>query len=110
SFEAIHSNNLIEHLVAPHRFLVGCRRLLHPDGLLALGHPVVPPRGVASVWRALGVRGWLASEHINFFSPATVRLMLARAGFDVVEQFSPGFLRLGPTVARLSVPVGVSCY
>ena len=110
SFQAIHTNNLIEHLVAPHLFLARCYRLLTDDGLLVLGHPVVPPAVLARLWTAAGVTGWDAVEHINFFTPSTARRMLERSGFSVAEQLSPGFLRLGPAAARLAVPVGVGCY
>jgi hypothetical protein len=110
SFGAIHTNNLLEHLVAPHLFLLRCHRLLAAGGLLVVGHPVVPPAGVRRLWTAAGVRGWLASEHVNFFTPASVRLACERAGFDVVEQLSPAFLRLHPLLARLLLPVAPSCY
>lgn len=57
AFGAVHSHNLIEHLVAPHLFLVRCHTLLAEDGLLALGHPVVPPSIVRRVWLAGLQRG-----------------------------------------------------
>jgi hypothetical protein len=36
--------------------------------------------------------------------------MLERSGFEVLEQFSPGFLRFHPVIAKLFLPYGVSCY
>ena len=52
SFDAIHTNDLIEHLVSPHLFLAHCFRVLKDDGLLAIGHPVVPPLFVRPIWKA----------------------------------------------------------
>jgi SAM-dependent methyltransferase len=110
SFEAIHTNNLIEHLVSPHLFLARCYQLLKEDGILAIGHPVVPPALSKWLWQAIGITGWLAVEHINFYTPATAKLTLERAGFEVVEQVAPGFLRLHPRVAQTVLPISVSCY
>jgi SAM-dependent methyltransferase len=110
SFDAIHTNNLIEHLIAPHLFLARCYRLLRMGGILAIGHPVVPPRASRWFWRMLHREGSLATEHINFFTPTTIKLTLERAGFEVVEQFTPGFLRIHPSLARLILPLGPSCY
>lgn len=87
-FEAVFTNNLLEHLVSPHLFLVRLRNVLASNGLLAIGHPVVPPWPINICWKTLGFSGWLASEHINFFTPATVKLFLERSGFQVVKQYS----------------------
>lgn len=110
SYDAIHTNNLLEHLVAPHLFLARCHHLLRDDGLLVVGHPVVPSAASRWAWSAMGYGGWLAGEHINFFTPETVRLTLERAGFQVLEQLSPGFLRINRAASRLALPVGVGCY
>lgn len=110
SYDAIHTNNLLEHLVAPHLFLARCHSLLRDDGLLVIGHPVVPASASRWLWSALGYRGWLAGEHINFYTPGTARLTLERAGFQVLEQLSPGFLRIHRLASRAALPVGVGCY
>lgn len=110
SYEAIHTNNLLEHLVAPHLFLARCYHLLGEGGLLVIGHPVIPGGASRWVWSAAGLNGWLAGEHINFYTPDTVRLTLERAGFEVMEQLSPGFLRVHPLASRLALPIGAGCY
>lgn len=109
SYDAISTNNLIEHLVAPHLFLARLHRLLKPGGFLAIGHPVVPPVWIRSIWKRLGYKGWLAVEHINFFTPTTIKLMLERSGFRVVDQYFPGFARIHPIVSRACVRLGVQC-
>jgi SAM-dependent methyltransferase len=110
SFEAIHTNALFEHLVAPHLFLARCYRLLAADGILAIGHPVVPPTLTKWAWSALDLAGWNAVEHVNFFTPMTARLTLERAGFEVLEQLSPGPLRVHPFVARTTTGISASLY
>lgn len=77
-FDAIWASALIEHLNSPHEFLVALHQALNPDGLLVALVPVTGPvsRGP---WR-----GFLAVDHVNFFTPRTFRYTLARGGFDVV--------------------------
>ena len=108
AFDAVHSNNLLEHLVAPHLFLLRVHRLLAAGGVLVVGHPVVPR--ARRLWEAGGIRGWAAAEHVSFFTPATVRLTCERAGFEVVEQLAPALLRLHPRAARLGVGWLPGCY
>ncbi len=91
SFDGVFCNNLIEHLVAPHYFLINLHRVLKPRGILILGHPVTPPDGWEWVWeKSLGYKSWLSIEHINFFTPKTIKLTLERSGFKVEEQINPG--------------------
>ena len=87
-FDRVFSANLIEHLVAPHLFLGRVRDMLADNGILALGHPTVSPlRHIFG--QKLQYRGYASSEHINFFTPTTVALMLERAGFEIIEQVVP---------------------
>ena len=107
NYDAIYSNNLIEHLISPHLFLVRLHSLLKPKGVLAIGHPIMPPFPFRSLWKLLGYRGWLAIEHINFFTPKTAKLMLERTGFKVKEQYFPGISRVHPILGKVCVPIGV---
>lgn len=115
SFEAVFSSNLVEHLVAPHLFFANMYRVLQEDGLLALQHPVVVPVFVSKLARILpplrrliGQEGWHAGEHINFFTPRTIRLSLERAGFSVLEQHG-GYFRTLPSLGRWIVPYSAKC-
>lgn len=115
SFEAVFSSNLVEHLVAPHLFFGNLYRVLEDDGVLAIQHPVVVPavvskltRIVPPLQRLFGREGWHAGEHINFFTPRTVRLSLERAGFVVVEQYG-GYFRSWPALGKSIVPVSAKC-
>jgi len=88
NFDGVYTDNLVEHLVAPHLFLMRIHKILKPGGLLVIGHPVVPLSRLAKAyckWRS-GYEGYLASEHINFYTPETIALTLKRAGFYPVDQ------------------------
>lgn len=93
TFDIIFTNNLLEHIVAPHLYLARLNALLNSGGMLVVGHPVVPSVVTRWLWKAFGYNGWLAGEHINFFTPATARLTYERGGFRVVRQYCSGFGR-----------------
>ncbi len=82
-FDAAWANNLFEHLVAPHAFLMHLRTKMHQDALLVLGVPVVPR--IASLMHIGKFRGALAAAHVNFFTRETLRLSVERAGWHVLS-------------------------
>ena len=107
SFDAVFTNNLLEHLVAPHLYLARLHQLLKPSGILAVGHPVVPATPWKQFWMLQGYNYWLAVEHINFYTPQTARLSLERAGFNVERQYFPRAGSINPLLGRLTAPIGV---
>ncbi|MFV1974714.1 MAG: class I SAM-dependent methyltransferase [Candidatus Scalindua sp.] len=110
-FEGVFSDNMIEHLVSPHLFLIRINKLLKPGGLIALGHPTVPLTAFAKyLWkRFYGYEGYLAAEHINFYTPETIALALKRAGLDVIEQWHPLPRKLD-RLRKLVGPFSTHCY
>jgi SAM-dependent methyltransferase len=86
-FDAALASNLLEHLVAPHLFLLRLHDLLTPDGLVFIYVPTIPPLPLLDrlLRRAIGYNGYLASEHIYAFTPRVGRFLLERAGFNVVD-------------------------
>ncbi len=80
-FEAVWANNLFEHLLAPHAFLMHLKTLAKQDTLLVLGVPVVPR--IVSLMKLVKFRGALADPHINFFTKETLRLTVERTGWKV---------------------------
>jgi len=83
TFDVIWCNNLIEHLVAPHLFLMRIRRFLKEDSMLILGCPVIPKIFLFRYLKRF--EGYLAQEHLNFFTSLTLRLTLERAGYLIEE-------------------------
>jgi len=86
SFEVAWANNLYEHLLSPHAFLIFLKTIVGKDGIIILGVPMVPR--IVSLLRLGKFRGALASNHINFFTRDTLRLTVERAGW-VVEDVRP---------------------
>lgn len=82
-FDVIWCNNLIEHLVAPHLFLVRLHKFLKENSILILGVPTVSP--ISFLRRFSRFRGYLAHEHLNFFTQPTIKLTLERAGYKIEE-------------------------
>lgn len=82
-FEAVWANNLFEHLLSPHSFLMKLKTVSQDKTLLVLGVPVVPR--IVSLMRVGKFRGALASAHINFFTRETLRLTVERSGWKVKD-------------------------
>jgi len=107
-YEAIYCSNLIEHLVAPHLFLIRLNILLKPRGILAIGVPTMP-YFISAIWKIFGFKGWLAKEHINFFTFKTIKLTLERSGFEVLECWSPGLYKFSHFLSRFGVRLMPHC-
>jgi SAM-dependent methyltransferase len=111
-FDAVFCSNVLEHLVAPHLFLLRLHRVLRPGGLVFVHVPTIPPAPMLDrlVRRLLGHNGYLASEHLYAWTPRTLAFLLERAGVDVVETAFPA-LRGHPVLRvaeRLAVHAGIT--
>ena len=80
-FDAIWANNLFEHLLSPHSFLMHLKTVAADDAVLVLGVPVIPR--IATLMRLNKFRGALAHAHVNFFTRDSLRLTVERAGWTV---------------------------
>ena len=81
--------DVIEHVPDPYAHMDKIARLLKPGGVFALATPDVgslPAKLTGKRW--VGYK--LQEEHIYYFSAATLRAMLDRAGFDVVDVYHVG--------------------
>ncbi len=87
SFDLLISLHVIEHLPQPERFLGEARRLLRPEGILAVATPNPagwPARLMGSRWS-----GWHA-EHISLHPPGKWRAILEAQGFVVLREGTTG--------------------
>jgi SAM-dependent methyltransferase len=82
-FEMIWANNLFEHLLSPHAFLIRLKKISRDDTVLILGVPVIPK--IVSLLRLGRFRGALASNHISFFTRKSLMLTVEYAGWQVAE-------------------------
>lgn len=81
TFEAIWSNNLFEHLLSPHAYLMKLRMVADTSTMLVLGVPVIPR--IPSLMRVRKFRGALADAHVNFFTRESLMRTVERAGWTV---------------------------
>lgn len=81
-FSAFWANNLFEHLLSPHAFLMKLKNSAKSPATLILGVPVIPK--IVSLVHIKQWRGMLASNHINFFTADSLRLTVERAGWTVI--------------------------
>jgi SAM-dependent methyltransferase len=78
----------LEHVAEPERFLRECCRVLKKGGMVCLSVPNrsgVSMRGLGPRWRMVGL------EHLNYFTPASLRLLLERVGFVTRETQTRSF-------------------
>ena len=97
--DAIWCCAVLEHVDSPHVFMRKISTLLEPGGLVFFWVPTIPPMP----WRLMRyiprMRKHMVahthSDHINAFTPSTLRFMCERAGFELIEMNAmyPGPLR-----------------
>jgi SAM-dependent methyltransferase len=92
-FDAVWCSNLFEHVLAPHQFLIDLRMATAPPGRLFLALPNTT-RYSGRSWH-----GYLAADHINFFTPRTLECTLTRAGYQIDFLGSPSIPQLPLGVA-----------
>jgi 2-polyprenyl-3-methyl-5-hydroxy-6-metoxy-1,4-benzoquinol methylase len=83
SFDAITLAHVIEHVHEPKRLLMECRRILKPNGKLA----ITTPNSSSLGHRHFG-KDWLALDpprHIHLFNSSNMRRLLESAGLDPVR-------------------------
>lgn len=80
---------VIEHLFSPKFFIEKCADLLKKDGLFV----VTCPNGEGFDIKTLGtVSKTVDHEHVNYFNPDSLKLLLENSGFEVLESLTPGVL------------------
>lgn len=83
-------NDLIEHLFNPFEFLISCNRSLTAKGFIA----IATPNGEGFDFKILKekTRNITPPEHLNYFNPVSIALLLKSAGFELVSVETPGEL------------------
>lgn len=104
-FDAVWCSNLLEHVLAPHAFLIDIRRALAERGRLLVAVPQAT-RLASGPWG-----GYLAADHVNFFTPRTLAHTVARAGYQIDFLGNPSLpalrtvAKFGPTLMVIASPV-----
>ncbi len=82
-FDVIWANNLFEHLLSPHAFLVKLKKVSNKNTTLILGVPVMP--WIYYLMNVKKFRGSLATPHVNFFTKRTLEETVRRSGWNIQE-------------------------
>ncbi len=108
SFDVVLLSHFLEHVFSPHSILIGIRKFLRDNGRIFIHVPVVQRLGFLTEWRRdkqYGFHGFLYGDHVNFFTPVTLRLTCEYAGFRTeylgnphLGIFSRVMLGIWPTV------------
>jgi SAM-dependent methyltransferase len=99
-FDDVWCSALLEHVLRPHEFLIELRRPLRAGGRLFITVPNTVPLAKGP-WR-----GFLAADHVNFFTARTLFWTMARAGYDLVFLGSPSLPAAPLWVASRLAPLG----
>jgi 2-polyprenyl-3-methyl-5-hydroxy-6-metoxy-1,4-benzoquinol methylase len=82
AFDAVSLFDVLEHLLNPLRTLRACTRLLRPGGIVFLYVPnydsasrLLMGKDAHFIW---------PTHHLNYYTPATIRDLMAREGLDTV--------------------------
>lgn len=101
-FSVVVSFEVIEHLFSPRNFVINIFQLLHPGGLLVLSCP----NGQGFDIQTLGpLSDSVDHEHLNYFNPKSLPILLTECGYEVLETFTPG--KLDAELVRNKVLDGV---
>ena len=101
AINVITSFEVIEHLFSPQDFLRNCAAVLESGGLLIITCPNV--KGFDMV--VLQDRSDTVDvEHLNYFHPASLSILLQTSGFEVLEALTPG--KLDAELVRKKVLAG----
>jgi len=87
-FDAVHLNNVLEHVPDPVVLLVAARELLAPGGLVCVNVPNDFSPFQLAARSAAGVAEWWIAppHHLNYFDFDSLDGLLARLGFESVER------------------------
>jgi 2-polyprenyl-3-methyl-5-hydroxy-6-metoxy-1,4-benzoquinol methylase len=87
--DTITAFEVIEHLFDPRSFINKCSMLLRPNGLLVLTCPNA--RGFDTLTLKL-LSSTFDHEHLNYFNPKSLELLVESCGLEVLDVQTPGEL------------------
>lgn len=89
-FDVIHASMVLEHIPNPIKFLREAKKLLKPNGLLAIFCPNDYNPLQLVLKEQLKFKSWWVSprHHINYFNFLSIERLLRRMGFDVKESLA----------------------
>lgn len=88
-FDVISLQQVIEHIVNPFPLLSFVRQHLKPNGIFTLSTPNI--ESWLSVVLKKDFNYIIPPEHIVYYSPKTIALLLEKAGFKVIRSYTYGY-------------------
>lgn len=90
SIDCITFNDLIEHVFDPYAFVLECYSKLNLNGILMLS----TPNGEGFDFKILKEKteNITPPEHIQYFNPHSIKVLLEKVGFEIVDISTPGIL------------------
>lgn len=80
---------VIEHIFSPKKFLQSCNKILKKDGILIITCPNILGFDIQTLG---AISDTIDVEHLNYFNPESLTLLLKETGFVVLEKQTPGML------------------
>jgi 2-polyprenyl-3-methyl-5-hydroxy-6-metoxy-1,4-benzoquinol methylase len=100
-FDVVVSFEVIEHLFSPRTFVLGCKKALKPGGLFVF----TVPNGQGFDVSTLGaLSDTVDHEHLNYFNPESIQILLKKCALEVVDVATPG--RLDAELVRRKIVSG----
>ncbi len=88
-FDVIVNFEVIEHIFSPINFIANLKKMLKKGGLLI----ITCPNGQGFDFKILKEKcNSVDHEHLNYFNPSSLALLLNSSGFKVLESHTPGKL------------------
>lgn len=86
-FDVIHASLVLEHILDPISFIKDIKKLLKPNGIIALYCPNDYNPLQLLIEKQLKFNPWwiVPKHHLNYFDADSIRKVLSKIGFDVVE-------------------------
>ena len=88
--DVITSFELIEHLFSPKNFLYSCSKCMDEGGLFICTTPNIKGFDLLTLGKLSDNIG--GPNHLNYFHPDSLKLLLESCGFEVIETLTPGKL------------------
>lgn len=89
TIDVIASFEVLEHLFNPKAFLLDCKKYLKTGGLIVLTCPNFQGFDIMNLREESDT---IDHEHLNYFNPQSLSLLLKNTGFNVLEVQTPGKL------------------
>lgn len=89
-FDIIFANDIVEHLFQPKEFIKSCLKNLNKEGVLC----IATPNGQGFDYKILKeLTGNITPpEHLNYFNPYSIKILMEEAGFKHIIVETPGIL------------------